>query len=122
MLDIKFIRENSDRVKTAAKHKNIKVDIDELLRLDEERRNAQGHIDELRQARNKLADSAKGRKPSHEQIEEGKRIKDDIVSVEEKYAKIEAEYLALLERVPNVMHPDVPIGKDDSDNRELEVI
>ena|SRR3989338_304176 len=122
MLDIKFIRENLDRVKMAAKNKNIKVDIDELLRLDEERREAQGHIDELRQARNKLADSAKGRKPSAENVAEGRRIKDDVVSAEKKYARIEAEYLTLLERVPNVMHPDVPVGKDDGDNIELEVV
>lgn len=122
MLDIKFIRENSDQVKTAAKHKNIKVDIDELLRLDEKRREVQSQIDELRAQRNKLAESARGQRPSAEQIEEGKRIKNDITQVEKKYAQVELDYLNLLEQVPNIIHPNAPIGKDDHDNVEVEVV
>jgi len=120
MLDIKFIRENVKQVKEAAKNKNIQVDIDELLKLDEERREAQIKIDELRAERNELASSVKSGKPSAEQIAKGKYLKEEITKLEEEGGGVEEKYLELLERVPNLYHPDAPIGKDDSENVEIE--
>ncbi len=119
MLDIKFIRENSEQVKTAAKNKNIKVDIDELLELDRKRREVQGQIDELRTHRNKLADSAKGKRPSPQQIEEGKNIKEEIRELEKKNEQIEESYNELMIKVPTIPSLDTPIGKDDSENKEI---
>ncbi|MFA6551193.1 MAG: serine--tRNA ligase [Patescibacteria group bacterium] len=120
MLDIKFIRENTDKVKEAAKNKNIKVDIDELLKLDEERRTMQTKIEELRAARNELAESGKKGKPSAEQIAKGKNIKEELAEVEKEFASVDAQYLEILERVPNLTHPAAPLGKDDSENKEIE--
>jgi len=122
MLDIKFIRENTKQVKEAAKNKNIKVDIDELLKLDEQRREVQGKIEELRAERNELASSAKSGKPTATQIKQGKSLKEKIAKLEPKFEKVNIKYLELLEQVPNLSHPDSPIGKDDSENKEIEVV
>lgn len=64
MLDIKFIRENAAKIKEAAKNKNIKVDIDELIAIDEKRRGMQGEIDNLRSERNELAKNIGKTKPT----------------------------------------------------------
>lgn len=120
MLDIKFIRENADKVKEAAKNKNIKVNIDELLKLDEERRTMQTKIEELRAARNELAEAGKKGKPSAEQIAKGKNIKEELAEVEKEFTSVDAQYLEILERVPNLTHPAAPLGKDDSENKEIE--
>src|SRR3989344_5737606 len=111
MLDIKFIRENTTQVKEAAKNKNIEVDIDELLRLDEKRRDFQLQLNELRQKRNELAAAGKEGKPTPEQIEAGKKIKADIAELENDFERIELQYKEELSRVPNVINPNVPIGK-----------
>ena len=82
MLDINFIRENPQIVKDAAKNKNIKIDVDELLSLDENRRKITTEIDELRAKRNTLSSDMKNQKPSPEQIEAGKKLKDEIAALE----------------------------------------
>jgi len=120
MLDIKFIRANVKQVKAAAKNKNIKVDIDELLKLDEERRGVQGKIDALRAQRNELAQIVKKGKPSAAQIAQGKSLKEEMAGLEKKWKKSEEEYQKFLNQVPNLAHPDAPIGKDDSENVEIE--
>jgi len=122
MLDIKFIRENVEQVKEAAKNKNIKVNIDALLILDEKRREQQTKIEELRARRNELAQAGQGGRPTSEQIEQGKKIKDEIADLENDFASIEKDYVELLEKVPNITHPNVPVGKDDSENKEIEVV
>jgi seryl-tRNA synthetase len=119
MLDIKFIRENTKAVKDAAKHKNINVDIDKLLALDEERRKLQAKIDGLRAQRNQLATAGKGG-PSAEQIKQGKKLKDELAALEKTFEKVNVDYSEFLEKIPNIIHPDVPIGKDDHDNVEIE--
>ncbi|MDD4610998.1 MAG: serine--tRNA ligase, partial [Patescibacteria group bacterium] len=111
MLDIKFIRDNAKKIKEAAKNKNIKIDIDRLMALDEEKREAQAEIENLRARRNELAESAKGKKPSDEQIEEGKKIKEEISKLEPALEKIDGEYFDLMVKVPTIPATDVPIGK-----------
>lgn len=116
MLDIKFIRENPGVVKEAAKNKNVKVDIDQLLDLDSEVVGLRQNLDELRQKRNENAESMKGGKPSDEQIEAGKKIKDDIAQLEEKLNPLEVELLELMYKVPNIPEPEVPVGASEEEN------
>jgi seryl-tRNA synthetase len=70
MLDIKFIRENADKVKLAAKQKNINLDLDLLLKIDGERNDMMRSIDELRSRRNEIAAMSKNSKPTPEMISE----------------------------------------------------
>ena len=82
MLDIKFIRENLEEVKDAVKKKSVKVDIDQLLKLDEQRKDLLTQIEELRTKRNELARAGKQAKPTAEQIIAGKKIKEEIFKLE----------------------------------------
>jgi len=120
MLDIKFIRENADKIKTAAKNKNVNIDIDALLKIDEKRRNFQGQIDELRSKRNELADAGKNGRPSDEQIAAGKKIKEDLLVLETEFKNIDEEFFKLMVRVPTVTASDVPVGHDERENVAIE--
>ncbi len=112
MLDINFIRENPQVVKDAAKSKNIKIDVDELLSLDESRRKITTEIDELRAKRNTLSSEMKNQKPNPEQIEAGKKLKDEIAALEQELQPVEEQWLSLMHKVPNLLAADVPIGKE----------
>lgn len=116
MLDIKFIRENLGVVKEAAKNKNVKVDVDRLLELDGEVVVLRQELDELRQKRNENAESMKGGKPAEVQIEEGKRIKEEIAALEAKLSPLEEEFLGLMYVVPNIPEPEVPVGASEEEN------
>lgn len=116
MLDIKFIRDNPEVVKEAAKNKNVVVDIDRLLSLDSEVVSLRQSVDEIRQKRNENAEQMKGGKPSPEAIEEGKKLKDQIAELEAKLNPLEAEFLELMYKVPNIPEPEVPVGASEEEN------
>jgi seryl-tRNA synthetase len=119
MLDIKFIRENQEKIKQAAKNKGIKVDIDKLLTMGEERRGLAAKIDELRAKRNKLAEELKKTKPSAKQIAQGKKYKEQVAKLVLELAKTEETYGELMVKVPTITSDDTPIGEDESDNKEV---
>ncbi len=106
MLDIKYIRDNAEEVKKNCVQRHVTVDIDRLLVLDEERRNLQQEIDDLKAVRNK---GSKG-KPSDEDIKAMKELGEKISGLEDRYKALEPEYLDHLLAVPNITHPDSPIG------------
>lgn len=130
MLDIKFIRENLEVVKEAAKNKNREVDWDRLLMLDEKRRKLIGEIEKLRGERNTLQSTnnpitQSSNNPIKDKLinetrEKGKQLKEDIKKLEEELKTVEKEYNDLMLRVPNVPDKSVPIGKDASGNIEVK--
>ena len=115
MLDIKFIRENLKAVKEGAKNKNVKVDLDRLLELDEQKRKLQHEIDEMRSTLKKSSKT----KPSPEDIKTLKKLGEQIKALEDKYGKIEVECMELAYEVPNVPLSDVPVGKDETENKVI---
>ena len=129
MLDIKFIRENPDKVKENIKKKyqDDKLElVDKLLELDEEKRNLMKESQKLRHRRNALSESInkakKNKEDASEFLEETKKIPEQIKGLEEKEAELEKEIKKFLFAIPNIIHPSVPIGKDDSENVEVEKI
>ena len=122
MLDIKYIRENSDIVKEAAKNKLIKVDIDRLLEIDEIVRKLNKEVDELREKRNKLSLLIPTQSsPDKEQnISIVKDLKEQISLAEAKISPIKEEFDALMYTVPSVPFAEVPIGKTDEENIEIK--
>lgn len=113
MLDINFIRENIDLVKKGITDKGFDASlIDRALSLDEKRRKLILEIEQLRARRNKIADE---KKPS----EEGKKIKEQLKDKEPEFEKIEDEYKLTLQQIPNLPLKDVPVGKDDKENKEV---
>ncbi|MBU4257449.1 serine--tRNA ligase [Patescibacteria group bacterium] len=112
MLDIKFIRENSDLIKQNCKNRLVNVDIDKLLKLDEKKRKLETEIGELRAKRN----IGSKIKPSKAEIKEMKELGEKIKKMEEKLNPIAQEIRELMLAIPNLTHPDVRISKNEDDN------
>ena len=113
MLDIRFIRANAARVAEAAEQKGYTVDVERTLALDDERRELQQKVDELRQRRNEIAGAMKGERPSDELVEEGKQLKTQLLEAEERVRVVEAELATHLQAIPNVTFDDVPLGGEE---------
>jgi len=116
MLDFKYVRENLDKVKRdIAKKCQFKCDVDKVLKLDEERRSLMGRIEMLRAEQNKMA---KEGKRSERAIEIKKMIKD----LEPQLAEAEENFKVEAVRIPNIPLPDVPDGKDPSQNEIIKKV
>ena len=120
MLDIKFIRENPEKVQDSADKKGYRVSIKDLLMADERRRELQQQVDSLRERRNAVASQMKGGRPSPDLIAEGKSIKEDLMDLEAKFNEVDADYQAQLNGIPNVIFDDVPEGGEE-DSVEIKV-
>jgi len=119
MLDIRYVRENSEKVQQSSRDKGYDVSVTELLALDEKRRELQGRTDELRAKRNENAAKMKGGKPDQSTIDEGKRIKTELAELETAFEPIDQQYKDMLFTIPNVIQDDVPIG-DEVDSVEIK--
>src|SRR5258708_5520384 len=108
MLDIKFIRDNTEQVKKNIKNRRMEIDVDRLLDLDVQRRERILQMENLRAARNKTSKT----KPSEEEILKMKEVGMQIGLAEKELADIEIEYKELLQKVPNMTHPEAPIGEE----------
>ena len=113
MLDLRFIRDHPDQVQENTRHKGYDIDINELLRLDQTKRRLQTQVEERRQARNDIAAKIKGGKPSDDLVNEGKKLKEQLAGLEEELKKAENDLAAVLDKVPNMLQPDVPIGGEE---------
>lgn len=129
MIDIKFLRENPEAVKQNIKNKfqDAKLPlVDEVIELDKEHRAAITEADGLRADRNRLSKEigalmAKGEREKAEETkkkvtESAKRLEE----LEKREAELEEKIKSIMMVIPNIIDPSVPIGKDDSENVELE--
>ena len=122
MLDIRFIRENAERVQEAAGQKGYQVDIAQLIKLDDKRREAMSAAEALRKERNEISSHMKGGKPSKELVERGKQLKVKLAEVEERLRSLEEEFIQLLKKVPNMPLADVPIGATEDENVVVKTV
>ena len=129
MIDIKLIRENPELVKENIKKKfqdNKLPLVDEVLALDKKNRNIKSHGDELRMNRNSLSSTIgnlmrEGKKEEAEQIKlKVNKINEELLENEKQEALLSEEIKQVMMRIPNIIHESVPIGKDDSENVEVE--
>ncbi len=116
MLDIKFIREHKEEVKTNCANRQARVDIDKLLELDDNKRRLMAEVQALRGERNQKSKS----KPTDEEIAKMKELGDKIQVKEGELRSLEETLKSLLLAVPNLTHPDVKISADEDDNRVME--
>ncbi len=115
MLDIKFIRDNPNQVKEMLLRRNINdINIDSVIALYEKQLQKNHDVQSLRAERNALA-----KNPTKESQERGKTLKNELKNVEDALCVIDEELKDALLRIPNMLHPDVPNGKDDSENVPL---
>ena len=129
MIDIRFLRENPDVVKKNIQNKfqDKKLPlVDEVIELDKQARAAKGEADALRAHRNKISKEIGGcfKRGEKEKAEELKaQIAAEGIKLEElekKEAELNAKVTEIMMVIPNIIDPSVPIGKDDSENVEIE--
>lgn len=125
MLDYKFIKDNLEAVKENIKNRNMNADADKVVELYDKRTALVTKQQDLQQQRNENAKAMKQKLDDakrQELIQAGKKIKEDIAEVEKELAQIEIDLDAAARQIPNMIHPDAPIGKLDTENLEIKKV
>jgi seryl-tRNA synthetase len=124
MLDPKLIKENPEIIRNMLKSRAVEFDLDGLIELDKKRREFIIKTDELRKKKNQVAIIISEKKKGGEDISsilvEMKNISNEITKLESEQEDIESKYLKLASTIPNLVHESVPIGVDDSANKEIK--
>jgi seryl-tRNA synthetase len=123
MLDYKFIAENLTAVTANIADRFMKADAEAVARLYNRRTELTTNLQSLQQKRNINADAMKGKLDAEQcnaLIEEGKKLKEKIAEVENELAAVESELLTEARKIPNMAHPDAPVGREDKDNLEVK--
>ncbi|KAM3237777.1 serine-tRNA ligase, chloroplastic/mitochondrial isoform X1 [Capsicum chacoense] len=116
-IDFKWIRDNKDSVALNIKNRNSNANLELVVQLYDKLLNVQKEVEKLRAERNAVANKMKGKlEPSERQklIEEGKNLKEELVTLEEELLKLTDELQQEAQSIPNMTHPDVPLGGEDS--------
>jgi seryl-tRNA synthetase len=111
MLDLKFIRENTELIRKTLANRHDSAPIDEILKLDASRRQKLIELEETRRKRKELA---KGK--GSQAADKGRELRQQIRQFEEELRILDGQLEDLLLQVPNIPHPSVPVGKDENDN------
>ena len=119
MLDIKFIREHTEEVRQNLKNRHAQVDLDALLEADARRRELLGQVEAMKNRRNDVTKEISVLKRNDEKIAAMKELGDEIAVLDGKVKETEEQMLAVQLMIPNMCHPSVPVGNDDSDNPEV---
>ena len=123
MLDLKFVVENADSVKDAMKTRSGEYDVDAVLALDRKRRDILKEVEVLKAERNResaqVAALKKEKKDAREIIARMKEVGDKIKELDAQLAPTEADLKMALLSIPNIPDKSVPIGKDDTENKEI---
>lgn len=125
MLDYKFIKDNLDAVKENIKNRNMTADADKVVELYDKRTALVTKQQDLQQQRNENAKAMKQKLDDakrQELIQAGKKIKEDIAEVEKELSQIEIDLDTAARQIPNMIHPDAPIGKLDTENLEIKKV
>ncbi len=125
MLDIKFIREHKQEVAEAANRKNVKLNIEALLSIDDQRIKLMQEIEELNSLKNDINELIKQAQDDAERaevIEKGKEIKAKLEEKEPRYREVKQMFDAYMAQVPNITSEDTPIGASEKDNVEVEKV
>lgn len=121
MLDIRFVRENMDKIAEMLECRHTQVDMGALKKLDSRRRELIVKTEDLKALKNTMSREIgilkKDGKDADEKILEMKETGEKIKTLEGDLAGIEDEFFAILKTIPNMFHPSVPIGKDESSNK-----
>ncbi|MBN1492995.1 MAG: serine--tRNA ligase [Candidatus Omnitrophica bacterium] len=124
MLDIKFIKENLDSVKRTAELKRCAVDLTHLLTLDDKRRALLQSVEQKKSLRNnanqEITQLRKAGKDFNAKIEEMKELAQEIKETDATLAGLETKIHEIMITIPNVTHPDVPLGKDATENKVIK--
>jgi seryl-tRNA synthetase len=122
MLDIKFVRDNTDKVKQALSNRGAAISLDEFISREKERRELLAEVEILKNKRNTVSQEISKKKKSGENaddmIQEMREVGDKISAIDTKIKNAEAVLDGIIMSIPNVPHASVPVGKDEHDNKE----
>ncbi len=125
MLDIKIIREHPQAVQKAVETKNVNIDIDAIVALDDKRRNLSKKTDDMKSVRNKVSQAISLKKRNKEdasvEIADMQKLSADIKENDAKITAITLELKAQLLAIPNIPSDDTPIGKNETENVEIAI-
>lgn len=120
MLDLKFVRSNPDIVKQALEKRGAKVNLDEFLALEEQRRKTLAQVESLKNKRNTVSEEVGRLKrsggDSDALVEEMRQVNQDIKQLETRLTELEEQMVNILYEIPNIPHSSVPVGRDETDN------
>ena len=117
MIDIKVIRESPELVRKALEQRGVTFDLDSLVKLDTQHRNLLQQFEELRAKHNQMSKQiGKGGGDKQELIAQMRQIGDEISSLQQEVNQTRTKLEALLLELPNMLHPSVPLGKDEASN------
>ena len=123
MLDLKFVRENLDVVKTMLKNRHNPLSLDEFEKLEKERRDILGEVEALKNKRNTASKEISVMKKNGENADalvvEMREVGDKIKELDARLKEVETNLTDILLHIPNIPNADVPIGKDDTENPEI---
>nr|AFK25028.1 seryl-tRNA synthetase [uncultured archaeon] len=123
MLDPKLIKEKPDLIRKMLQDRRIKYDLDGLVELDAKRRELIIKTDELRRKRNQVSVEISAKKKSgqdaSDSISQMQAVSAELTALEAEQLKVEAQYNKLVLSIPNLIHESVPIGPDESANKEI---
>ena len=123
MLDMKFVRDNPEKVMEAVRKRNGELNLDEFLALDKERREITRQVEALKNERNtaskEIGKLKKAGENAEEKMAEVRAIGDKIAADDVRLRDIEARLKTIMLAIPNIPAEDVPVGKSDADNPEV---
>ncbi|MFM7844293.1 MAG: serine--tRNA ligase, partial [Planctomycetota bacterium] len=122
MLDRKYILENADLVKQNCTHRGVSVDVDRLVQLDRERREQLQLVETLNRQANDTAKSiGQAKDPAEREArkEQGRQLREQKDAVQAALDQLEQECRLLQAAIPNMTHPEAPVGSTDESNREV---
>ena len=122
MLDLKYIRENAKAVEENSRNRGVEVDVDLVVKLADRRSALIQELNELKQRQNQMAKSIGGERDEEARgmlIEESRALKEQLPSKERELHEVEERLREEQLKIPNMTHPDSPIGKDDTENVEI---
>ena len=125
MLDLKLIRSQPELIQQNCNDRGVPLDVSQLLQWDEQVRQLQVEVEAVRQRRNEISGLMKGPMPAEERqplIEEAKTLRTEEQDKEEARKAAEAQRQELLQQIPNLTHPEAPVGQTEDDNRELRIV
>lgn len=125
MIDYRELRARRDEIAKNIADRNMKVDVDEAIALQDRRSELMKSAEELRAARNTNAARMKGKMDNEARqalIAEGRDIKDRIAAVESELEEIDKSFMAIVRQIPNYAHPKAPVGKEDKDNTAIKYV
>lgn len=123
MLDAQFIRDNLDAVKDNCRHRNVQADVDRVIQLDDQRKKLVHETQQIQQRQNessKRIPQEKDKEKKQALIEEGRKLREQVGALEKEIKQVEAELKTVLMTIPNMTHPDAPVGATADANKVIK--